>query len=64
MNCIKCGAFVAITQHGGYDYASSYCENCNEISVERLRQRERWRAFHDEPCPEVELTQFPSTWRD
>jgi len=57
MDCIKCGALV--TPSGGYDYISSYCENCEEISVRRYKQREEWRAFHNESCPEVELTQFP-----
>ncbi len=56
-DCIKCGA--SATQSSGYDHISSYCENCNEISVERWRQRQEWAAYHDEPCPEIELTQFP-----
>ena len=57
MNCIKCG--LPATQYFSHYYGSSYCEKCNEISVKRYKQRTKWAAYHDEPCPEIELAQFP-----
>lgn len=32
------------------------CVDCLEIEIERSRQRKEWNMFHDEPCPENELT--------
>ena len=57
MNCLKCS--ILVTPSGDYDYIGLYCERCQEISVERWKQRQEWAAYHDEPCPEAELTKFP-----
>ncbi len=62
MGCIKCGE--PTYQLESLDYISSYCEVCNKISVERWQQRQKWAAYHDEPCPEVELSQFPRRRKD
>lgn len=34
------------------------CEDCILIEIERSSQRANWEQFHEEPCPEVELTPF------
>lgn len=37
------------------------CERCLDVAAERSRERAEWGAFHDEPCPEVELTPWPKS---
>lgn len=31
-----------------------------EVAAERKRQRIEWDSCHDEPCPESELTPYPT----
>ena len=35
------------------------CEHCEDVLVERSRQRDEWDSCHYEPCPECELTPMP-----
>lgn len=35
------------------------CNGCVEIAIERVQQRREWNAYHDEPCPEIEMTPYP-----
>lgn len=41
-------------------WPSDICNGCAEIGAERYRQRREWNDYHDEPCPEIELTPFPT----
>ena len=38
------------------DWESSQCRRCNDRDIERNQNREEWNAYHDEPCPEIELS--------
>jgi len=51
MICTKCGNCATNSYQ--------YCERCEEIFVERSIKRTEWQTYHDEPCPEIELPQFP-----
>lgn len=31
------------------------CERCTQREINRSNNRREWGAYHDEPCPEIEL---------
>ncbi len=39
---------------GGWE--SSQCRRCNDQDIQRNENRREWDYFHDEPCPEIELS--------
>jgi hypothetical protein len=39
------------------DEPINLCHDCVEHDGDRHRARQEWNAFHDEPCPEIELPQ-------
>ena len=44
---------------GDDGWPEDICNGCVEIAGERAMQRREWNAYHDEPCPEIELTPYP-----
>jgi hypothetical protein len=36
------------------------CNDCADIQIARSQHRQEWDAYHDEPCPEVELIPLPA----
>lgn len=52
MRCKHCG----ITLISFDEEDEGICCDCIEIEIERSIQAQDWRRFHDEACPEIELT--------
>lgn len=52
--CIRCK--VNPCEDFGDEYPSLQCNRCNDRDIERNQNRAEWNAYHDEPCPEIELS--------
>jgi hypothetical protein len=54
--CKYCGDGVGFENwEAGYDF----CDWCADIEIEKSRRRAEWREYHDEPMPDVELSDLP-----
>jgi hypothetical protein len=67
MRCEHCGRTDSLVEttfrdEDGVLYTDwlDLCVFCEEIEIERSEARREWNAYHDEPCPEIELPQFLS----
>lgn len=67
MACEHCGSTYNLVEttyrdEDGVKYTDwlDLCRDCEEIAIERSIARRDWNGYHDEPCPEIELPQFPS----
>lgn len=58
MQCVYCQREIAIPCD---DWGEDICDECIEITIERCSQKREWYSCHDEPCPESELTPYPTT---
>lgn len=61
--CKYCGnetEWIDGDEEGGYH--ADLCPYCEDIAIARSQKRAEWREYHPgEPCPEIELPQFPIT---
>lgn len=58
-SCKRCGERIEPIYDD--EFWTDVCDLCAEIMAERARQRADWGRFHDDPCPEIELTPYRST---
>ena len=41
-----------------------YCDRCLAALEDRAQERREWDHYHDDPCPEIELTPLPAPARE